>query len=123
LIRWAGESGKAAAMKQRLMDLYFTEGADLSDREVLVRAAIDCDMDGERVNALLASDKDVESVEAEANAAKEAGIDGVPCFILGGVFAVSGAQEPSYLADAIRRAAAELGKRVPADEPADVLPN
>ena len=123
LIRWAGESGKAAAMKQRLMDLYFTEGADLSDREVLVRAAIDCDMDGARVKALLASDKDVESVEAEANAAKEAGIDGVPCFILGGVFAVSGAQEPSYLADAIRRAAAELSKRVPADEPADVLPN
>src|SRR5262249_10993280 len=32
LIRWAGEAGKAAEMKQRLMDLYFTEGADLSER-------------------------------------------------------------------------------------------
>ncbi|MGA8935575.1 MAG: DsbA family oxidoreductase, partial [Pseudolabrys sp.] len=27
LIRWAGGIGKAAEMKQRLMDLYFTEGA------------------------------------------------------------------------------------------------
>ena len=36
-----------------------------------------------------------------------AGIEGVPCFILGGVFAVSGAQSPEYLADAIERAAAE----------------
>ena len=42
----------------------------------------------------------------EADAAKNAGIDGVPCFIFAGAFAVSGAQEPHYLADAIRRAAA-----------------
>ncbi len=32
----------------------------------------------------LASDDDVERVEREANSAKEAGIDGVPCFIFGG---------------------------------------
>ncbi len=39
LILWAGETGNAARMKQRLMDLYFTEGGDLTDREVLVKAA------------------------------------------------------------------------------------
>jgi len=114
LIRWAGESGAAARMEERLMELYFTEGADLSDRAVLVQAAVDCGMDGDRVGNLLASDNDIEQVEAEVNAAKNAGIDGVPCFIFGGVFAVSGAQSPDYLADAIRRAAAELAKRVPA---------
>ena len=37
LILWAQSTGRAPQMKQRLMDLYFTEGADLSDREVLVR--------------------------------------------------------------------------------------
>ncbi len=37
LILWADQIGKAAEMKQRLMELYFTEGADLSDREVLVQ--------------------------------------------------------------------------------------
>src|SRR5499433_2202240 len=31
LILWASESGNGARMKQRLMELYFTEGADLSD--------------------------------------------------------------------------------------------
>src|SRR5215467_14810065 len=36
LIRWADEISKAAAMKQRLMELYFTEGGDLTDRIVLV---------------------------------------------------------------------------------------
>jgi predicted DsbA family dithiol-disulfide isomerase len=118
LIRWAGQSNEAARMKQRLMDLYFTEGADLSDREVLVQAAVDCGMDGDRVRNLLASDKDIEQVETEANAAKDAGIDGVPCFIFGGVFAVSGAQPPDYLADAIRRAATNLSEATSAVEPA-----
>jgi predicted DsbA family dithiol-disulfide isomerase len=106
LIRWAGEVGKAAQMKQRLMDLYFTEGADLSDREVLGQAAVGCGMDGACVRDLLASDRDIQEVTTEADTAKNAGIDGVPCFIFGGAFAVSGAQEPHYLADAIRRAAA-----------------
>ena len=45
------------------------------------------------------------------NQAKQAGIDGVPCFILGGVLAVSGAQDPAYLADAMERAVAEVEKR------------
>jgi predicted DsbA family dithiol-disulfide isomerase len=118
LIRWAGQSGSAARMEQRLMDLYFTEGADLSDREVLVQAAVDCEMDGDRVRNLLASDNDIEQVETEANAAKDAGIDGVPCFVFGGVFAVSGAQASEYLADAIRRAATKLAEAAPAIEPA-----
>jgi predicted DsbA family dithiol-disulfide isomerase len=113
LILWAGEQGSAAAMKQRLMDLYFTEGADLSDREVLAQAAGDCGMDRAQVRDWLASDKDIERVEAEATAAKNAGIEGVPCFIFGGVLAVSGAQEPAYLADAIRRAAAETARQAP----------
>src|SRR5262245_50002058 len=78
LIRWAGENGKAAQMKQRLMELYFTEGADLSDAKVLVQAAIDCGMDGAGVRERLASDQDIDKIEAQANAAKNAGIDGVP---------------------------------------------
>ena len=39
LILWARNTGDAGRMKQRLMELYFTEGADLTDREVLVNAA------------------------------------------------------------------------------------
>jgi predicted DsbA family dithiol-disulfide isomerase len=105
LILWAQSSGKAPAMKQRLMDLYFTEGADLSDREVLVRAAADIGMDASKTRELLASDADVERVEAAANSAKDAGIDGVPTFILGGVAAISGAQSPEVLANAIEQVA------------------
>ncbi len=105
LIRWAEGIGKAAEMKQRLMDLYFTEGADLTNHAVLVQAAADVGLDPEDVRAALDSDKDAAQVEQEAQSAKEAGIEGVPCFIFGGKFAVSGAQSPEYLAEAIARAA------------------
>ena len=109
LIFWAGQEGhkdgNSARMKQRLMDLYFAEGGDLSDPSVLVRAAADCGLDPDAVRKLLASDQDVERIEREANAAKEAGIDGVPTFIFGGLAAVSGAQAPEMLADAIEQAA------------------
>ena len=111
LILWARNTGDPARMKQRLMELYFTEGADLTDREVLVQAAADCGMDPAVTRDLLASDRDVERVTQEAEQAKEAGIDGVPCFILGGVMAVSGAQDPAYLADAMGRAVQEVAKR------------
>jgi len=111
LILWARNSGNAAKMKQRLMQLYFTEGADLTDREVLVKAAADCGLDPDLTRELLASDRDVDRVTQEAEQAKRAGIDGVPCFIFGGVLAVSGAQDPAYLADAMARAADEVDKR------------
>src|SRR5512135_304706 len=105
LIRWAGGIGKAGEMKQRLMDLYFTEGADLTNHAVLVQAAADVGLDAEDIREALASDKDVAEVEQEAISAKDAGIEGVPCFIFGGKFAVSGAQAPEDLAAAIARIA------------------
>jgi predicted DsbA family dithiol-disulfide isomerase len=105
LIHWADGIGKAGAMKQKLMDLYFTQGADLTERETLVKAAVDVGLDANTVRDALASDKDVAQIEQEAQSAKEAGIEGVPCFIFGGKFAVSGAQAPEYLAEAIERLA------------------
>ena len=105
LIHWAEGIGKSAEMKQRLMDLYFTEGADLTNRAVLIQAAADVGLYPEDIGAALASDQDVALIEQEAQSAKEAGIEGVPCFIFGGKFAVSGAQSPEYLAEAIERAA------------------
>jgi predicted DsbA family dithiol-disulfide isomerase len=115
LILWAGEAGKAAAVKQRLMEIYFSEGGDLTQSETLVAAAADCGLDGAHVRALLASQQDVDVVEREAQSAKEAGIEGVPCFVIGGLIALSGAQPPEYLAAAIERAAAEQAKRVAAE--------
>ena len=105
LILWSRGVTDPGRMKQRLMELYFAEGGDLSDPKALIQAAVDCGMDGDLVRRLLASVADVDRIEGEAESAKEAGIDGVPCFIFGGSAIVTGAQSPEYLASAIQRVA------------------
>ena len=53
LIHWAAAIGKAPEMKQRLMELYFSEGADLSDKAVLIKAAGEIGLDPKAVAAKL----------------------------------------------------------------------
>jgi predicted DsbA family dithiol-disulfide isomerase len=107
LILWSRSATDPGRMKQRLMELYFSEGADLTDAKTLIQASVDCGMDGDLVRRLLASDADVDRIESDANAAKEAGIDGVPCFVFSGSVIVTGAQSPEYLASAIERSASQ----------------
>ena len=108
LIHWAEAQGKAAEMKQRLMELYFREGGDLTDANVLVQAAADCGLDAEETRRRLASDEDVELISAQAKEASDKGISGVPTFVLAQKYAVSGAQPAEQLAAAIRQVSAEV---------------
>jgi len=108
LIHWAAAIGQGPAMKQRLMELYFRDGGDLTDREVLVQAASDCGLDAEAIRARLATDEDVEEVTAQAQEAADKGISGVPTFVFAQQFAVSGAQDAVLLARAIRKLSAEI---------------
>ena len=108
LIHWAEADGKAAQMKQRLMELYFRDGGDLTDVNVLVQAAADCGLDADVVRKMLATDQDVELVSAQAQEAAEKGISGVPTYVFAQKYAVSGAQDPQMLARAIRQVSAEV---------------
>lgn len=107
LIHWAGAIGKAPQMKQRLMELYFSEGADLSDKAVLVKAATDIGLDAKEIASKLDSDTDLALVSQQVEQAKSAGIQGVPFFIFDNAYAVSGAQAPDQLASMIRKVAEE----------------
>jgi predicted DsbA family dithiol-disulfide isomerase len=108
LIHWADAIGKAPEMKQRLMELYFRDGGDLTDVNVLVQAAADCGLDASDVRARLATDEDVALVSGNAQEAAEKGISGVPTYVFAQKYAVSGAQDPQMLARAIRQVSAEI---------------
>jgi predicted DsbA family dithiol-disulfide isomerase len=108
LIHWAEANGKAGEMKQRLMELYFRDGGDLTDTEVLVQAAAECGLDADDVRRRLATDEDVALISAQAQEASEKGISGVPTYVLAQKYAVSGAQDPALLARAIRQVSAEV---------------
>ena len=108
LILWAEAIGKAPEMKQRLMELYFRDGGDLTDVNVLVQAAADVGLDADDVRKRLATDEDVARVSADAQEAAEKGISGVPTYVFAQKYAVSGAQDPNLLARAIREVSAEI---------------
>jgi len=108
LIHWADAIGKGPEMKQRLMELYFRDGGDLTDTEVLVQAAAEIGLDAAEVRARLATDADVDLISGQAEEAAEKGISGVPTFVFAQKYAVSGAQDPAQLAKAIRHISAEI---------------
>jgi predicted DsbA family dithiol-disulfide isomerase len=108
LIHWADAHGKSAEMKQRLMELYFRDGGDLTDINVLVQAAVDCGLNADDMRKRLATDEDVELISAQAKEASDKGISGVPTFVFAQKYAVSGAQPAEQLARAIRQVSAEV---------------
>jgi predicted DsbA family dithiol-disulfide isomerase len=107
VLRWALEAGCQEMLKERLLKLYFVEGADVGDHDVLARAAADCGMDAQAVRTRLATDEDVDAVRADIDAAQRMGVNGVPFFIINGRYGVSGAQPGEALAQAFRQASAD----------------
>ena len=104
LIRWASIEGAGEAVGEKLFSLFFEDGADLGDIDVLVEAAVSAGLPGDLVRRLLESDADREEVREEIATAQRIGVTGVPCFIIDGRYAVMGAQEPEAIVAALRQA-------------------
>lgn len=96
--------GLQGKVKERLFRAYFSEGERMGDTETLVRLGSECGLDAERVRAMLASDEFAADVRADEDAARQLGITGVPFFVLGARYAVSGAQPAQVMLQALERA-------------------
>jgi predicted DsbA family dithiol-disulfide isomerase len=107
LIGWAEEAGRAAPVVEKIFSLFFSEGADLTQIEMLLLAAQAGGLDLERVRSDLAGERDVAEIESSATSAAERGISGVPFFIFNNRFAVAGAQTPDMLAEAMDKTLSE----------------
>jgi predicted DsbA family dithiol-disulfide isomerase len=106
LIEWGQESdpGRADMLVERLFSAYFTEGTNLGDVEALAGLAAEAGYDGPAARAYLVSDAGRESVTGADARMKALGVSGVPFFIFNQRLAVSGAQPPDILADAMEQA-------------------
>ena len=69
LIAWAEGKGKASSLVERIFALFFTEGADLTDTEVLVKAAAASGLNEDKVRQDLASERDIMAIQDAANSA------------------------------------------------------
>ena len=94
LIRYAGLHERQGDVVEALFRAYFLEAEDIGDHGVLTRIAHATGLDGHAVATYLATDADRAEVAAEDLRARRMSIDAVPCFIIEGQYAISGAQEP-----------------------------
>jgi predicted DsbA family dithiol-disulfide isomerase len=108
LIRWAAATGMQDAIVDKLFSLYFEQGRDIGDRQLLVETARDAGMDSEVVEKLLADGANESDVREEIAQAQSLGVTGVPFFIFASRFGVPGAQSAEVLSTAIERARKSL---------------
>ena len=104
LVHLAAESGRADAMKERLMRAYFTEGEAVGEPDTLIRLGTELGLDEARVRAVVSGDAYANDVRADEERARSFGISGVPFFAIDERYGVSGAQPPEVLLGALRQA-------------------
>jgi predicted DsbA family dithiol-disulfide isomerase len=104
LLRLAADRGLQGAVKERFFRGYMTEGEPIGEPQVLVRLAAEAGLDAEEAGDVLRTDRYAAEVREDEAAAATLGITGVPFFVFGGRFAVSGAQPPALLLRGIEQA-------------------
>lgn len=110
LVCFAARYGRADMAVEALFSVHFTEGYDIGDHAVLAAVASDCGLDAREVRAFLASGEETDSVHADNLRAHRLGINGVPCFVIGGRHAIAGAQEPEVIERLLDVAAVEAAE-------------
>jgi predicted DsbA family dithiol-disulfide isomerase len=107
LLRYGATRGREDAVAEQLFRAYFLEGADLTDPASLTSIGARAGLEPTALAAHLATDDDREAVLAADRQARRAGINGVPLFLFNRRTAVSGAQPPEALLQAMLDAQAE----------------
>ncbi|ALN60036.1 DsbA oxidoreductase [Lysobacter enzymogenes] len=113
LLHWAGTQGADAerALKHALLKAYFTDGRDVSSREVLAAVADESGLDAQRARAVLDSDEYAQDVRQQERFYQEAGISAVPSVIINDRHLIQGGQPVEQFEAALRQIAAQGGGR------------
>jgi predicted DsbA family dithiol-disulfide isomerase len=111
LIRLAGEDGVQHAAMDRVFRAYFHDGQDIGARSVLAALGAEAGMSPDTLAAFTQGEAARAEVVAESRALAQAGINGVPSFLLDRHLLFSGAMPAERMADGFRRAVAILRDR------------
>lgn len=105
LLHWAELQGQAQqrALKHALLRAYFSEGRDVSDREVLVAVAASTGLDGEVARQVLESGDYADDVRAQEALYRERGIQAVPSVVFNDRHLIQGGQPVETFEAALRQ--------------------
>ncbi len=113
IIRLAHFTGVQERAVMAIYRAFWDDLQDIGDDEALVDIAARSGIDKGLAAAALASREDAAMVEAESDSFRQAGVTGVPTFIVNERTGFSGGMPPDQLSSALRRAA-EMTQGVPA---------
>ena len=99
----AGKYGLGDAAEESLFKAYFTEGKDISDREVLTQLGAGIGLDPEEVRNTLSGNTYAREVQQDIAEAAALGARGVPFFVIDRKYAVSGAQPEEIFLKALQQ--------------------
>jgi predicted DsbA family dithiol-disulfide isomerase len=104
LMLYGARRGCEDQVAEQLFRAYFLEGANLTDQAVLAGVGERAGLERDALAAYLASEDGRQDVLRADRDARRAGIDAVPCFLFNRRIAVSGAQTPEVLLQAMLEA-------------------
>ena len=97
LLEYAKGFGKQTELKMQLMKAYFSEGKDVSDKNILKQALVDVGLNAEEALSKLNDEKAIEEVRTKQDYWKGMGISSVPTIVFNRKNAVTGAQPVNVL--------------------------
>jgi len=105
LLQFAKTKGKGDALKELLLEAYFTDGKNTDDNETLIKLGELAGLPKDEVKAIV-SDKNLFAAEVQSDVqqSKVLGINGVPFFLINKKQAISGAQETATFINALEKA-------------------
>ena len=108
LLRWAlAERGPEAqtALKVALLKAHFQQRRNISDRDVLLDVAEAAGFDRMQAGEALDDEALAIATRMEEQRGRQAGINSVPSFVIGGKYLIQGAREPDDYANMLRQVA------------------
>jgi predicted DsbA family dithiol-disulfide isomerase len=114
LIHYAKAHGLQAEAKERLLRAYFVEGRHIGREAELADLAADIGLDRDDALRSLSADEYLPAVLADQQQAIAYGIRGVPFYVIGERYGLSGAQPSATFASALAQVADELLDERPA---------
>jgi predicted DsbA family dithiol-disulfide isomerase len=107
LLHWAELEGKQAALKQALLEAYFTQGENVSSRDVLASTAALVGLDEATARLVLEENRYAEDVREKERFYQSQGIHSVPSIIVNERYLIQGGQPPEVFEQTLRKIAAE----------------
>ncbi|WP_299278826.1 DsbA family oxidoreductase [uncultured Georgenia sp.] len=110
-LHFAKEHGTQLELVERLFSAYFEEGRHVGKVDELVALGSDVGLDADALRTALEDGTYTDAVAQDIAQARAYGIQGVPFYVIGGKYGVSGAQRPEVFTRALEQVRSEASVR------------